>query len=256
MRGVVSETSRADSESGMKAVSKSTPVFDGPRERLVRHGAAVLSESELIALLLRTGGPGRDAMTVARSVLERAGGLSRLAELNSCILEAMPGLGPAKAASLSATFELARRLEHEPLELSQPIRSPCEVERHFAPRIRIARRESFFVLLLDGRHRLIGEQEVSRGTLTASLVHPREVFREAIRSAAGAIVLVHNHPSGDPAPSGEDRFVTKRLAEAGRLLGIEVLDHVIVSGRGHFSFREAGEAPWDDSADRPAEPRT
>lgn len=249
MRGQLAGSGGVRTGLGVRVVAGASRVFDGPRERLARHGPSVLSEAELIALLLRTGVPGMDAMNVARLVLDRTGGLTSLARTPVCVLETIPGLGPAKAASLAATFEVARRLESEPLELSRPIRSPCDVERHFAPRVRSARRESFFVLLLDGRHRLIAEEEVSRGTLTSSLVHPREVFREAIRSAAGALVLVHNHPSGDPTPSAEDRSVTTRLAEAGRLLGIEVIDHVVVSNRGHYSFRESREAPWDRIVD-------
>jgi DNA repair protein RadC len=162
----------------------------------------------------------------------------------------IPGLGPAKAASLLAAFELARRLEEKPLEWGLPIRSPVDIHRHFQSRIRGAHRESFHVLLLDGRHRLIGEAEVSVGTLTASLVHPREVFREAICAAAAAVVLVHNHPSGDPSPSGEDRRVTERLVSAGGLLGIPVVDHLIIAEGGHFSFREAGEECFASTAAR------
>jgi DNA repair protein RadC len=156
-------------------------------------------------------------------------------------LQALQGLGPAKAASLLAAFELARRIEAKPLECGQLIRNPVDVHRHFQPRIRGAQRESFHVLLLDVRHRLMGEAQVSVGTLTASLVHPREVFQEAIRAAAAAVLLVHNHPSGDPTPSEEDRVVTERLAAAGELLGIRVVDHLIIADTGHFSFREAGE---------------
>jgi DNA repair protein RadC len=158
----------------------------------------------------------------------------------------MPGLGPAKSASLRAAIELAWRIVDEPLELGQPIRSPADVQRHFRRSLRVLQQESFHVLLLDGRHRLIRAEEVSVGTLTASLVHPREVFRDAIRSAAAAIVLVHNHPSGDPSPSAEDRSVTERLRSAGALLGIRVLDHVIVADSGYFSFREAGEQFEDE----------
>jgi DNA repair protein RadC len=152
----------------------------------------------------------------------------------------VPGLGPAKSASLAAAFELGRRLASVPLVRGQAIRSPGDVQRYFQPRFRSRPRESFHVLLLDGRHRLVSIDEVSVGTLTASLVHPREVFREAIRQAAAALLLVHHHPSGDPSPSPEDRSVTDRLCAAGHLLGIPVVDHVIVAEEGHFSFQEAG----------------
>jgi DNA repair protein RadC len=218
---------------------------DRPRERLEQKGVGALADAELIALVLRTGNRTHDAWTIGRAAIDRFGGLAGLAEASGRALEAVPGLGPAKSASLRAAIELARRLVDEPLERGQPIRSPADVQRHFRGRLRGFQRESFHVLLLDGRHRLIATEEVSVGTLTASLVHPREVFRDAIRSAAAALVLVHNHPSGDPSPSAEDRTVTERLRSAGLLLGIRVLDHVIVANSGYFSFREAGEG-FDD----------
>lgn len=211
-----------------------------PRERLQRDGASGLGEVDLLALVLRTGDRRRDAWTLARELLVRAGGLAALAELPPAALEALPGVGPAKSASIAAALELGRRLVSIPLVRGQAIRSPEDVQRHFGPRFRGRPRESFHVLLLDARHRLMSIDEVSVGTLTASLVHPREVFREAIRQAAAALLLVHHHPSGDPSPSPEDRAVTDRLTAAGRLLGIGVVDHVIVSEGGFFSFQQAG----------------
>lgn len=216
---------------------------DRPRERLARLGAGALGDAELLALVLRSGGAGRDALATAREALARLGGLRGLSQASLASLSRLPGLGPAKAASLLATRELAQRLAARPLERGAPIRGPVDVQRHFAPGLPARTQESFSVLLLDGRHRLIAIEEVSRGTLTASLVHPREVFREAIRCAAAALILVHNHPSGDPSPSGEDRSVTRRLGRAGELIGIRVLDHVIVAEGGHYSFREAGDWP-------------
>lgn len=211
-----------------------------PRERLQRDGARVLGEVDLVALVLRTGDRDRDAWLLARELLRLFGGLSGLADAAPCALEAIPGVGPAKAASLAAAIELGRRLLSIPLIRGQSIRSPADVQHHFAPRFRGRARESFHVLLLDARHRLLAIDEVSVGTLTASLVHPREVFREAIRQAAAALLLVHHHPSGDPSPSPEDRSVTDRLVAAGRLLGIAVVDHVIVAEGGFFSFQQAG----------------
>lgn len=215
----------------------------GPRERLASLGVVALSDAELVALALRTGCGEAAAETVARDLLESGGGLEALAAASFAELSARPGLGPAKAASLVAAFDLARRLGERPLVRGRRFGGPEDVARHFLPRLGRRDRESFHVLLLDGRHRLLAEEEVSVGTLTASLVHPREVFRGAIRAAAASIVLVHNHPSGDPSPSGEDRAVTRRLAEAGQLLGIEVVDHLVVARGGHFSFREAGDLP-------------
>ena len=194
-----------------------------------------------MALILRTGCGQRDAWSVARDLIEKLGGLDGLLSASGPAIEALPGLGPAKSASLLAAAELANRFRSKPLQIGKVIRGPGDVHAHFERHLWNLRRESFHVILLGGRHQLISVEEVSVGTLTASLVHPREVFREAIRSAAGSMLLVHNHPSGDPRPSEEDRAVTSRLRAAGELIGIEVVDHVIVASGGYFSFREADE---------------
>jgi len=213
----------------------------GPRERLHAAGPAALSDAELVALLLRTGAAARDALEVARQLLERVGGLRALDRALASELAAVAGVGPAKAASVRAALELGRRVAAHRLDRGDEIRGPEDVYRHFYGALRDARQEHFLALLLDGRHRVLGEVLVSRGTLTASLVHPREVFRAAVREAAAAVVLVHNHPSGDPRASEEDRRVTRRLGRAGELIGIRVLDHVVVAEHGYFSFVEAGE---------------
>jgi len=218
------------------------PVRDGPRERLASVGVAALADDELLALLLRTGGAGRDALDVARGLLRRRGGLRGLASATLRELEAEAGIGPAKAASVLAALETGRRAAARRLRPGDGIRGPGDVHRHFHPRLRDATRERFLALLLDGRHRVIREVEISRGTLTASLVHPREVFRPALRDGAAAIVVVHNHPSGDPTPSAEDRRVTERLERAGELLGVRLLDHVVVAEHGYRSLREG--PPW------------
>jgi len=213
---------------------------DGPRERLDAHGVEVLSEAELIALLLRTGGGRRDALALAATLLHRHGGLPGLARAAAAELSGEDGMGPAKSATLVAALELGRRLAARRLRSGDPVRGPADVFRHFHPRLRDARHERFLLVLLDGRHRMLREVVISQGTLTASLVHPREVFRPALREAAAAVVLVHNHPSGDPTPSREDQEITERLAAAGELLGIPVLDHVVVAERGYVSLRESG----------------
>jgi DNA repair protein RadC len=213
---------------------------DGPRERLEALGPESLSEAELVALLLRTGGSGRDALALAAWLLQRHGGLVGLASVEGAELVRVPGVGRAKSAALVAALELGRRLAARRLRAGEPVRGPADVFRHLHARVRAWRHERFFVLLLDGRHRLLREVVISQGTLTASLVHPREVFRPALREAAAAVVLAHNHPSGDPTPSTEDREITVRLAEAGALLGIPVLDHVVVAERGWSSLCELG----------------
>jgi DNA repair protein RadC len=221
-----------------------TKVYDAPerpRERLLAHGAAALANPELLALLLRTGTRGRSATQLAHHLL--ANGLGALAQAAPGELAAIGGIGPAKAATLLAAFELGRRIAAKPLQRGERIGSPEDVHRHFHARLRDAPAEEFHIVLLDARHRVLRSVLTSQGTLTASLVHPREVFRPALREAAAALVLVHNHPSGDPTPSTEDRQITRRLARAGALLGIPVLDHVIVADRGYASLREQGDFP-------------
>ncbi len=203
-------------------------------------GTAALSDAELLALLFRTGGGGRDGLALAREVLAESGGLAALDQVAGLEFLRFPGIGPAKSASLLAALELGRRVAGRSLRSGAPVRGPADVAGHFRPRLRRALQESFFVVLLDGRHRMISEHLISRGTLTASLVHPREVFRPALREAAAAVILLHNHPSGDPSPSQEDREVTLRLSRAGELMGIPVLDHVVVAEGGYCSFRDRG----------------
>jgi DNA repair protein RadC len=211
---------------------------DGPRERLQRLGASALSDAELVALVLRSGGAGAEVEALARRLLSGFGGLASLVgEVG--VLQRAPGVGPAKSASLVAAREIGRRLSTRRLEPGMRIHGPSDVHRHFFERLRACPTERFLALLLDGRHRVLSEVEISRGTLTASLVHPREVFRSAIQRSAAAVVLVHNHPSGDPAPSREDEQVTERLTRAGELIGIRVVDHVIVAERGFHSFTDA-----------------
>ncbi len=232
---------------------------DRPRERLDRLGPEALSDAELLALLLRTGGRGVDVLSVASTLLDGHGGLEGLARAGVREIGASREIGPAKSASVCASLEIGRRLAARRLRVGCAIRGPDDVYRHFFPGLRFVAHERFLVLLLNGRHRVLGQQVVSQGTLTASLVHPREVFRVALREAAAALVLVHNHPSGDPTPSHEDRVVTTRLARAGEILGVRVLDHVIVAESGYCSLRELGAfadaetgspggGPWDAAA--------
>ena len=211
----------------------------GARERILQRGARSLASRDLLALVLRTGTRGRAAETLAGELLGH-GSLRRLAQAAPAELAAVAGVGPAKAASLLAAFELGRRVSQRRLDRGDPVRGPADVHGHFHARLRDLAHEEFHVLLLDGRHRVLRAALVSRGTLTASLVHPREVFREALREPAAALVLVHNHPSGDPTPSGEDWQVTERLARAGALLGVPVVDHVVVAEDGFKSLREEG----------------
>jgi DNA repair protein RadC len=224
--------------------------IDRPRERLIRLGPAALSDAELLALLLRTGERGADALAVASRLLERSGGLIGLARAGVRELDGARGIGPAKSAAVCASLELGRRVAARRLHPGMAIRGPADVFAHFHPSLRLVAHEKFIALLLDGRQRVLREHVVSQGTLTASLVHPREVFGPALRESAAALILVHNHPSGDPTPSPEDREITHRLVRAGNLLGVRVLDHVVVAERGYCSLNEEGDLDGEASAAR------
>jgi DNA repair protein RadC len=200
-----------------------------------------LSAAELLAILVGSGRNGRSARAVGEEILGTVGGsLRRLAAQPVAKLTAVPGVGTARAVAIHAALELGRRFAAEAREEGAPLRSPREVYAVFGPRLEDLPVEEFHVAALDAQHRLERDITVTRGILNSSLVHPREVFREAIAERAAAIILVHNHPSGDPTPSADDRLVTQQLVAAGRLLDIPVHDHVIV-GRGRYtSFAEAG----------------
>jgi DNA repair protein RadC len=193
----------------------------------------VLTDGELIALVLGSGVPGRSAMRIGRALARRR--LGELARWSAAHWLLVPGIGPARAAALSAVFELGRRA-HVDAAAGAAIRGPEDVLGQVRD-LRLARREHFVVLILNARHELQCRETVSIGSLNASIVHPREVFLPAILHSAASVVLVHNHPSGDPEPSEEDLSITRRLVQVGDLLGIGVLDHVIVAERGVVSLR-------------------
>lgn len=208
------------------------------------------SEIALIQRVLRPrsgSGGGPEACQVATRLLDAVGGLAGLARASAIELARHPGVGPAGADRLMAAIELGRRMSSRAPVVGRSFHSPDDVDQYLRPLVRDLDVERFHVFCLDARHRLRRADVVSIGTLTASLVHPREVFRIAVREAAAAILLAHNHPSGDPMPSAEDASVTRRLAEAGRLVGIRVLDHVIVAAGGFYSFREAGRSELDSA---------
>ena len=214
------------------------PRDERPRERLARLGAPALSSRELVSLLLGTGVPGGSALDLADELL--GSGVHTLASRSLHELERARGLGRAKASRLLAGLELGARIASDPGGDVPVLDSPAATARYLLPRYSARPVETFGLLALDVRHRLRREVVVSVGCLTASLVHPREVFQEAVVSRAAALVLFHNHPSGDPEPSAEDLALTRRLAQAGTLMGIEVLDHVVL-GRGRYvSLKERG----------------
>ena len=216
------------------------PIEERPRERLLEVGPSALGDSELLALVLGTGVRGRSALELARNLLVEAGGTAGLARMSVAGLSRMAGLGVARAAAVVAALELGRRLAETRLANGASFRTSGDVFAHFRARMGALRKEIFCVVLLDAKHRKLRDVKISEGSLTSSIVHPREVFEPAVRESAAAIVLVHNHPSGDPAPSAEDVEITRRLREVGEILGIRVLDHVIVGADRHFSFVDSG----------------
>lgn len=216
---------------------------DRPRERLARLGPASLSDEEVLTLLIGTGTASASARDVAGRLLSAAGqgGLAALARRTVDGLAAQDGVGRALAARMVAAFELGRRAGQSDGEPIRRIMGPSDVNRLMGPRLRDLDQEEFHVLLLNRQHGILNTVQVTRGILDASLIHPREVYRRAVEIGAGAIIVAHNHPSGDPTPSAEDREVTRQLAEAGRTLGIPLLDHVVIGRDGWRAIsREPG----------------
>jgi DNA repair protein RadC len=220
------------------------PQDERPREKLLSRGVTALTDPELIALLLRTGLPGANAVEVARQLLERHGSLSGLSRCTVKEIASIPGIGPAKAIQLVAAFGLGQRLANERLS-RQKLDSPELVHDLVAAEMRSLHKESLRVILLDTRYHLLRMEEISLGSVNESIAHPRDVFRPAVISSAYAVIVVHNHPSGDPSPSQSDHSLTRRLAEAAELLQIKLLDHIIIGAPAegclpYFSFKEAG----------------
>jgi len=211
-----------------------------PRERLLSNGPSSLSDSELLAIVISTGTKSVSALDLARSLLERFQSLSELASRDVSELKSIKGIGTAKAVTLSAVFEISRRIQSFNLDESTIFHSPDDVANYFIPRLFGLKQERFYVVLLNSSNRIIRVKLVTEGTLTASLVHPREVFRYAITEAAASIILVHNHPSGNPQPSADDIEMTKKLVSAGKLIDIPVLDHLIIAGKNFTSFARLG----------------
>jgi len=218
---------------------KNWPKEERPRERLLRQGADKLSDAQLVGFILRTGAGGKTAIDVGRELLDKFGGLSGIAQAGTTELCGVQGIGPAKAAEIKAAMELGRR-HQRPTLAGASLCASQDVAEYFQPWLRDIKKEEFRCVLLDKKNRVIREETVSTGSLTASLVHPRETFKTAVRESAAAVIFVHNHPSGDIKPSQEDILLTRRLVQAGDVLGIKVLDHVIVGDGGHFSFRDSG----------------
>jgi DNA repair protein RadC len=223
-----------------KVMIKDLPVQERPRERLLQYGPEQLSNRELLAILLQTGTQNQSVFGLVDQLMAHFGSLRDLACATYEEMTAIKGIGPAKAAQVLAAFELAKRLSNTGLEVREVIHSPQDAAEIVINEMSLLDREHFVILMLNTKHAVIARKIVSIGHLNASLVHPRELFKDVIKKSSAAVILVHNHPSGDPTPSDEDIRVTKRLCEAGELLGIKVLDHIIVAGGRYLSFREQG----------------
>ncbi len=214
------------------------PVAERPREKALRHGLRTLTDAELLAILLRTGSRGRTVLDRARTILMQGRTLRELSALSPDALKQLH-IGTAQAVTVAAAFELARRSGVEE-QRPRTIRGPEDVVEAVGPILRSLSQEEFWLLPLSSSNRLLRPVRITVGTLNSSLVHPRECFRPAIERSAAAIIVVHNHPSGNPEPSQEDVAITRQLAEAGRVLGIPLHDHVIIAGSGYTSLAERG----------------
>ncbi|UCC16175.1 MAG: DNA repair protein RadC [Dehalococcoidales bacterium] len=211
------------------------PVSERPRERLFNYGVENLSAQEILALLLGRGISGESVTVTSQRLLSQFGNLKGIADATIEELAQIKGIGPAKASQIKAAFELANRLEKTDESGKKPVvKTPEDVVSLIQNKLKGKKKEYFLVLCLDTRGKLIKTSEVSVGSLDSSIVHPREVFKEALTASAASVIFVHNHPSGEPEPSEDDIILTKRLVDAGNILGIEVLDHVIT---GHKDFR-------------------
>jgi DNA repair protein RadC len=221
---------------------KQWPAADRPREKLLDNGVDSLSDTELLAIILRTGNAstGQSALDHARVLLSAFDGLSGLDQASAAELAALKGIGPAKIAQIKASLEIGRRLSRKKWDPGQPLRSSEEVYHHFRERLHKEKRELFYVILLNNKNKKIRDVKISEGSLTASLVHPREVYNPVVRDSAAAVIFVHNHPSGDPLPSPEDIEITRRLKEVGDVMGVRVLDHVVIGADRYYSFSDRG----------------
>ncbi|MCO5251568.1 MAG: DNA repair protein RadC [Candidatus Kapabacteria bacterium] len=240
------KTAPIDSENGTYSPkSRFTPIRDWksddkPRERLMMHGPEVLSDSELLAIIVGSGTVGRSAIDIARELLKKYSSLNHLARCDFSEFKNISGIGDAKAVSIIAAFELSRRIEIAPFSGKKIFRSPEEIAEYYIPRMRDLRIEIFKVLLLTSSNQIFRDLTITEGILNSSVVHPREVFRIAITESAAAIILMHNHPSGNPEPSKEDIKITEQIVQAGKIVGIKVLDHIIIAGDKFTSFVSLG----------------
>ncbi|KQO01339.1 RadC family protein [Paenibacillus sp. Leaf72] len=219
---------------------RDVPQEERPRERLIKYGAEALSHTELLAILLRTGTKKESVVHLAGNIMKECGNLRNLMDMSLEELTAIRGIGPAKAIQLRAGLELGRRVSRTGNGDVVTVRRPEDAANYVMDELRHLKKEHFVCLFLNTKNHIIAQETLSMGTLNASLVHPREVFRAAIKCSSASLICVHNHPSGDPTPSAEDIALTKRLVSAGELVGIEVLDHLVIGDGRFISLKEQG----------------
>ena len=220
---------------------KDWPEDDRPREKLAKLGPEALSNAELLAIILRTGSKGESALDHARTIISNYDSFKKVEMASmSELRKIIKGIGPAKFAQIKAVFEIAKRYSAEKIEVGEQFQSSRQVYNHFHESMRSKKKEVFIAMLLDGKNKMIRDVRISEGSLTSSLVHPREVFNPVIKDSAAGVIFVHNHPSGDPTPSREDKDITRRLKEVGELIGVKVLDHVIIGNGRYMSFADEG----------------
>ena len=222
-----------------KLTVKDLPPDDRPREKLLLRGSQNLSDAELVAILLRTGKKGKSVIEIAREIINKEGNLAVLATRTVASLKKIDGIGDDKAATLAAAFELSRRILSQAKSLSnRKITSPQDIAEFFIPLLRDEIKEKFIVVCLNSSNKITSYETISVGNLNSSVVHPREVFKVAIDNSSANIILIHNHPSGNPEPSNEDIRITKKIVEAGKILDILVFDHLIIAAETYTSFVE------------------
>jgi len=219
---------------------KKWPEEERPRERLLRFGAHNLSDAQLLAIIIRTGGAGRSALDLAIEMLNSFGNLNNIENASPGEFACINGMGKAKVAQIKAALELGRRLLREHLPKGPVFSTGHDVYSYYHPLFRGLKKEVFRCAMLDAKNRVLKECRISEGTLTNSLIHPREAFRDAIKESAASVIFIHNHPSGDTSPSSEDILITERLVDAGEIVGIKVLDHVIIGDDRYTSMFEKG----------------
>jgi len=227
-------------EAKKRPTIKQLPAHERPRERLIQSGDEYLTDAELLGIIIRDGTTNYSAVDLAQELLSKYGDFRKLSSVSIGELCKVRGIGPARAAQIKASLAIAKRFSTISVRPSQQFKCSKDIFDHFHERLREKKQEIFFIILLDNKNRIIKELDISKGSLTSSIVHPREVFNPAIKESAVSVIFVHNHPSGDPEPSKEDIQMTRRLLEVGDVVGIKVLDHIIIGNECFVSLKDKG----------------